>query len=120
METFLGGINGAKVVRYPSRGYATSERYVKYLLGQINNVKTYEDRLWYFRIVGELLKNNKITSKQVDAIWNTFDKRVMQPVMRSKKKKAELNKSIKDWEKQNPYALGGEWGKSKKYKRYTK
>ena len=100
MATFLGGISG--VVRYPSRGYATSERYVKYLIGQMNNVKTYADRLKWWGIAGQLYRENKITAKQTNLLFNEWEKRVMQPVMRSKKKRTELNKSFKDWEKKNP------------------
>ena len=110
MATFLGGINGAKVVRYPSRGYATSERYVKYLIGQMNNVKTYEDRLKFWDIAGDLYRANKITAKQTHILFDEFQKRVMQPVQKSKKKRAELDKSFKDWEKKNPNWLLGKWG----------
>lgn len=100
MDTFLGGING--VVRYPSRGYSTSERYVKYLIGQMNNVKTYEDRLKWWDIAGQLYRQNKITAKQTNILFDEWNKRVMKAVMKNKNKRREFNKSVKEYEKKNP------------------
>ena len=100
MSTFLGGING--VVRYPNRGYATSERYVKYLIGQMNNVKTYEDRLKWWDIAGQLYRQNKITAIQTNMLFDEWEKRVMKPVMRNKSKRKKFNQSVKEWEKKNP------------------